>query len=166
MGKAIKTEDFLFFVTEYAKLKGIHKDKYNSDVWQQKMIFFIHWNYLHEKNELFFSDTFEAWPLGPVSFLLYKKQKEKIKLPLSNDKIKKEIDLDKEFNELFSLENKEKWEYFKICFEKYSKFSTWELVQKSHKLESWQKNFDCSMENIVYGKNIISNDSMKNDKYK
>lgn len=155
----IKAEDFLFFLIEYAKLKKISQDKYNSHLWQQKMIFFIHWSYLHEKNELFFSDTFEAWPLGPVSFQLYKIQKEKSRFILTNNHDNTEIYLEKKFNNL------EMWEHFKKIFEKYSKYTTWELVEESHKLKSWQKNFKSSTENIIYAKNIISIQDMKDDKY-
>lgn len=151
----LKALDFLEHLITYGKLKGIDKELLENITWLQKIVFFIHWTYLHETGKLFFDDKFEAWAFGPIIFNLHEAEENLWWLYMTS----------KNTINTKSI-NKEKWEHFQKTFEKYSQYTTWELIEKSTNLESWKKNFINSIDNITYGKNQISKNDMLEDKYK
>ncbi|VEU59418.1 Uncharacterised protein [Mesomycoplasma neurolyticum] len=142
----IKAKEFMPFFLKYVKIKNAQFQQDN--LWTQKMLFFIHWEYLKKNKKIFFQDEFEAWPYGPTLREIYRKQKtyygwfyqDKIK-DIDFHLIKNADELKDEFIKIFGSLNLNKWTSFEKTFKKFSKYFAFELVNISHELDSWKKTF-------------------------
>lgn len=170
--KGISAEKFMPFFIKYTKFKNPKERKYQSYLWQQKILFFIHFEYLRE-NKIFFKDNFEAWVYGPIISNVFDLQKEYknwlIDFKIENLEKLKECFLDKFKFEKTQNELEKMWNSFENTFQKYEKFSPIELIEKTHKLNSWNKNFTRDLTkkedyfSIYHSNNIISNEDLEED---
>lgn len=148
----MEARDFMKFLIRYSKLKNnMFADKIT---WQQKMLFFIQFEYFKtskNKENSFFNDEFIAWQYGPVILDVYKKQR------LLYDW----FDEDKEFKLLNEeglksrFNNDEKWNSFIQTYNKYAHLNSLILSYESHKLNCWKNAFSNGLNSPVTNEQIF-----------
>lgn len=139
--------------------------------WQQKMLWFIHWEYVKKYKEPFFKEDFIAYSFGPMNWDIFWEQNgyylkwfEKTYFEFEEIEHREDEDLisflKRKFYVEFNVKNKEKlWDTFLFAYEKYSYKNPKELVDLSHKQKSWINNKDDKK--IIKIEDILVDDEIK-----
>ncbi|MHA0290555.1 Panacea domain-containing protein [Mesomycoplasma ovipneumoniae] len=161
--------------------------------WVQKILWFTHWKFYRLYNEPFFSDDFESYKYGPVSWTVLKTQFFSLQTPkntsynledildyhrndiidefkdiLKNDFLK---DFSHDYGETFTEEQKieaqeKRWDCFLFVFERLKKMRPNELMNLSYKQKSYKTALSNPTSKIILNETILEDseiDVLKND---
>ena len=110
-----------------------------SELHMHKILFIIYGGFYTKFKKELFEPNFEAWKYGPVEIDYRSLYKENINFKNKKNKFD------------FTFDNKTQIDYLEKLVKKLLKFSPWSLVDYTHSLEIWKKNY-----NFENSKNPIS----------
>lgn len=155
--------------------------------WVQKILWFTHWKFYRRYQLPFFSENFQSYKYGPVSWTVLKTQffgtealkntqysmEEILDYHENNliDEFKNTLksdflnDFSQDFEETFDLKQRKedldlRWSCFVFVYERLKKFRPKELINLSHKQKSFKIAATNPLSKIIFNETILEDDEI------
>lgn len=123
----------------------------------QKMLFFFYGLHICLHDESPFEANIEAWKYGPVFPEVYHEFRDNGKSEIVGRANVSEEELEEDFPALHEFDDKKIIQSAKATLIYYNRFSATDLVEQSHELSCWSKNYEETKRNKINSDDIKNN---------